>query len=496
MNRLTKPKFRRAGSALILSMGILLLLAVISALVMNVLGNRHRQVYQAAAWHSALLAAESGVDMAVAELRRSLQDPSGAFSAWTRADGTSGGPGNGATFFTFSALFRTGEGGQRSWARIEVAAPPELRDSRGTQWYRVRSIGYSEVPGGRVLAGNPLDVELRKLDFRVDHRTQTPVATPQASRLVEAIVKPVGAFRLALLSDDRIDMNNLNIVVDSYDSRDATKSTNGFYDPAKRQENGDIASNGPLIDVGNAHIYGDASTNNGQVLRASNVTGEIRDDFYQQLFPVSSPSMVPSPGTPSTVTNTTTVAASAGAPTMVILSQINLSGPKTFTITGAADGSPTFAQILVNGDVDLSGQAQIILGRGVNVRMFVKGDGDFTGNGVANPNDPLSFQLYGVQRLPDASGNISRGAFKVAGNGGFRAELRYQHGGWRRCRQHLRCVRRIHDQHDRCSGRTLRRSDWGGRFDCGLPRGELVRGRSLMLVATWRPRFRTSSRLR
>ena len=307
--------------------------------------------------------------------------------------------------------------------RIEVAAPQELRDSRGTQWYRVRSIGYSEVPGGRVLAGNPLDVELRKLDFRVDHRTQTPVTTPQASRLVEAIVKPVGAFRLALLSDDRIDMNNLNIVVDSYDSRDATKSTNGFYDPAKRQENGDIASNGPLIDVGNAHIYGDASTNNGQVLRASNVTGEIRDDFYQQLFPVAAPSMSPSPGTPSSVTNTTTVAASPGAPTMVILSQINLSGPKTFRITGAADRSPTFAQILVNGDVDLSGQAQIILDPGVHVRMFVKGDGDFTGNGVANPNDPLNFQLYGVQRLPDASGVISRGAFKVAGNGGFRGAV-------------------------------------------------------------------------
>lgn len=400
-----------------------MLLAVISALVMNVLGNRHRQVYQTAAWHSALLAAESGVDMAVAELRKSLQDPAAAFSAWTRDDGTSGGPGTGSTYFTSSVLLRTGEGGQRSWAQIEVAAPAELRDSRGTQWYRVRSIGYAEVPGGRVVAGNPLDLELRKLDFRIDSRTQMPVSTPQASRLIEVIVKPVGAFRLALLSDDRIDMNNLNIVVDSYDSRDSTKSTNGFYDPAKRQNNGDIASNGPLIDVGNAQIYGDASTNNGQVLRASNVTGEIRDDFYQELFPVTAPTMIPSPGTPSTVTATTSIAASAGAPTMVILSQINLSGQKTFTITGAADGSPTYAQILVNGNVGLSGQAQIILGRGVNVRMFVAGDGDFTGNGVANPNDPLNFQLYGIQRLPDGSGVITRGNFKISGNGGFRGAV-------------------------------------------------------------------------
>lgn len=423
MNRLTKTKFRAAGSALILSMGILMLLAVISALVMSVLGNRHRQVYQAAAWHSALLAAESGVDMAVAELRRSLQDPTSAFSAWTRDDGTSGGPGSGSTFFTSSALLRTGEGGQRSWARIEVAAPPGLRDSRGTQWYRVRSTGYSEVPGGRVLAGNSLDVELRKLDFRVDHRSQTPITTPQASRLVEVIVKPVGAFRLALLSNDRIDMNNHNIVVDSYDSRDATKSTNGFYDPAKRQENGDIASNGPLIDVGNARIYGDASTNEGQVLNASNVTGEIRDDFYQELFKVATPTMTPSPGTPSTINNTTVVAASATTPTMVVVSQIQLSGPKTFSITGAADGSPTYAQVLVTGDVELSGQAQIIIGPGVHVRMFVKGDADISGNGVANANNPLNFQLYGVDRLPDSSGVISPGNFKIAGNGGFRGAV-------------------------------------------------------------------------
>jgi hypothetical protein len=274
-----------------------------------------------------------------------------------------------------------------------------------------------------VLAGNPLDIELRKLDFRVDHRTQTPITTPQASRLVEVIVKPVGAFRLALLSNDRIDMNNHNIVVDSYDSRDATKSTNGFYDPAKRQDNGDIASNGPLIDVGNARIFGDASTNEGQVLNASNVTGEIRDDFYQELFKVATPTMTPSPGTPSTINNSEVVVASPTTPIMVVVSKIQLSGTNTFRISGAADGSPTYAQVLVTGDVDLSGQAQIIIDPGVHVRMFVVGDADITGNGVANANNPLNFQLYGVDRLPDSSGNVSIGNFKISGNGGFRGSV-------------------------------------------------------------------------
>ena len=399
-------------------MGILMLLAVLSGVVMNVLAKRHRNAYQTAAWHDALLTAESGVDMAVAELRRSLSDPTSAFNTWTRADGTSGGPDAGTTFLTSSTLLRRGEGGQQSWARVEVAAPPTLKDSRGTQWYRVRSTGYAEVPGGRVLGGESLDVALRTLDFRVDHRTHQAIAKPQASRLVEVIVKPIGAFRLALLSENRIDMNNHNIVVDSYDSRDATKSTLGFYDPLKRQSNGDIASNGTVIDAGNAQIYGDASTNGGTVLNSSNVRGEIRDDFYQELFPVTVPTMVRTVGTPTTVTASETVVASATSPTMVILSEIRLSGPKIFRIQGALDGSPTYAQILVTGNVSLSGQAGIVLDPGVNVRMFVVGDADFTGQGVANPNSPLNFQLYGVER---PSGDI--GAFKIAGNGGFRGAV-------------------------------------------------------------------------
>jgi hypothetical protein len=50
----------------------------------------------------------------------------------------------------------------------------------------------------------------------------------------------------------------------------------------------------------------------------------------------------------------------------------------------------------------------------------VIGDVDLTGNGVLNPNDPLSFQIYGVQRPKDSSGAYIRGSMKIAGNGGFR----------------------------------------------------------------------------
>jgi hypothetical protein len=410
-----KQPSNHSGSVLLLALGWIAVLAVVAATALGVIQRRHRQVFQTASWHDALYAAESGVDLAVGELRKGLRGET-PWVGWNKDSGDAGTPGDTPAYFTSSVLLRKGEGGQRSWVKVQVDAPATLRDSSGEQWYRVRSIGYAEVPGGAVVTGEELDRRLRKIDFHADRRTGETLETARACRVIEAIVKPVGAFRVALLGDVSIDMNNQNIVVDSYDSRDATKSTNGFYDPAKRQENGDIATNGEAIDTGNAHIFGDASTDGGDVLRATNVTGEIRDDFYQQLFPVMKPDMGADPGTPTTVKNTTVVAARAGAPAQLIFTEIILSGQNTLRIQGAANGSDTFAQILVNGDVKLSGQGQIILDPGVHVRLFVAGDADMTGNGVSNPNNPLNFQVYGLERAPGADPGI----LKISGNGGFR----------------------------------------------------------------------------
>jgi hypothetical protein len=213
-------------------------------------------------------------------------------------------------------------------------------------------------------------------------------------------------------------------VVDSYDSRDPDKSTNEFYDPAKRQENGDIATNGTLIQAGDAHIYGDAATNGGTVLDTSNVSGEIRDDFYQELFAVNRPKVNPDPFTPTTVNGSAILDAKAGTPSQFLLNQINLSGQNSLRIRGAADGSPTYAQIVVTGDISTSGQAQITVDPGVYLRVFVAGNVDITGNGIINTNSPLHLQIYGLDRATKTDGSPeSPGQMKIAGNGGFRGTV-------------------------------------------------------------------------
>lgn len=402
---------KNQGSALVTALIFAIVLAVIGGSTLTLMNNRYLQANQTATWQDALSSAESGIDTAVNELRKGIYAPSTAWSGWTK-DST------GNLKFTTNVVLREGEGGNRSWAEITVDTPSYLKDSSGEQWYRVKSLGIAELSGRRYVAGNDADLNLRKYDLNYDRRKNGTVSNPRATRMVESIIKPVGAFRLALLAGDKIDMNNHNIVVDSYDSREPGLKSNasGFYDVLKRQENGDIATNGILIDAGSAHIYGDASTNGGTVLNSSNITGEIRSDFYQELFDVNKPTLNPnSTSVPSSITKGVVLQANEGTPSNYSFTTVKLTASEKMLIKGVA-GKETYINILVNGEVSLSGSSQIVLEPNVFVRFFVTDDTNFSGNGISNPGSPINMQIYGVK-------NSSNPTIKVAGNGGIRASV-------------------------------------------------------------------------
>ncbi len=153
---------------------------------------------------------------------------------------------------------------------------------------------------------------------------------------------------------------------------------------------------------------------------ATNVSGEVRTDFYQEILPVSRPETMPDAGTPTSISGAETLVAKAGTPAHFQFSSIQIAGGNALRIQGAEDGSETFAEIVVTGDVDLKGQAQIIVDPGVYVRIFVVGNADFGGNGVANGSGKTTHvQIYGVSR-PKVNGvTPAKGVMKIAGNGGF-----------------------------------------------------------------------------
>jgi hypothetical protein len=223
------------------------------------------------------------------------------------------------------------------------------------------------------------------------------------------------------MSVNTLDLTNQNIVIDSYDSRDPFKSTNGLYDVNKRQENGNLATDGSLIEAGNAHIYGDVATNSGTVSGAANISGVERTDFYQEPIPVGTPSWPSINPTPYTVTNTATLNAGAkgAAASRYQLAQISLSGNTTLTLAGNPDGSQTYIEIHVTGDISVSGGAQIVVAPGVSATVYFDGNVDVSGNGIINSNNqPNDLHLYGVQPTDSSSRTVHLG-----GNGQITATV-------------------------------------------------------------------------
>jgi hypothetical protein len=404
----------KAGSVLVWTVVIIAILSLIAVETLRLVTVKYQNALQTSTWQEALLAAESGIDLAIIELRKSLYpSPNHAWEGWNNP------PGNEVTGHELTTIPNAGLNGTSMTIETNVDAPSQLIDPTNSwQYYRIRTVGTIPITGPARASDNPQDTKLRRLSLHWERFTNgilTPqlLTAPQVSRRIEAIVRPVSSFDQAIMSVGVVDLTNQNIVVDSYDSSDSTKSTNGLYDPAKRQQNGDIATDGQLIEAGNAQIYGDVATNAGTVSGAANITGVERTDFYQEPIPVGAPSWSSWNASPSSVTGTTTITASAtkgSAASRYVLTGVSLSGSKTLTVAGNPDGSQTYVEIYVTGDISVSGTGQIVVQPGVTATIYFAGNVDISGNGVLNSNNqPSDLMLYGIQPPTDTSEHVNFG---------------------------------------------------------------------------------------
>ena len=409
------------GSVLLWTVVTIAILSLLGAEVLRLVSIKYEHAIQTATWQESLLAAESGIDLAIMELRKSLfPAPNHAWEGWNNI------PGNGVTSYGLTTIPNAGLAGTPMTIEVSVDAPSSLIDNAGCQYYRIRAVGTMPILGSARAGQNRQDTRLRKLSLRWERFTNGvltahAISAPQVSRRTEAIVRPVSAFNQAIMSVNTLDLTNQNIVIDSYDSRDPFKSTNGLYDVNKRQANGDLATNGNLIEAGNAHIYGDVATNAGTVSGAANITGIERTDFYQEPIPVGAPSWPSINPTPYTVTGTVTLNAGAkeAAASRYQLAQISLSGNKTLTLAGNPDGSATYIEIHVTGNISVSGGSQIVDAPGVSATIYFDGNVDVTGNGIINSNNqPNDLHLYGVQPIDSSNRTVHLG-----GNGQITATV-------------------------------------------------------------------------
>ena len=393
-------------------LGFIVVISLVFVAVLNRSMTTYKQVSHVASWQEALLAAEAASDTAMAELRRTLFDPT-AFASWMTTDATGAPLPDGGKRLVCPQLVHGGEGNTQLDGIVTIDEPPALRDGGQRQWYRVRAIGTTYLPGVARLTADKQDHLLRRLSFVWDRKTGQRVTRPQSSRLVELIVKPT-SFENAIVSDLPMSLNNYKIVVDSYDSRDETKSSSGRYDLGKRRENGDIATNSRLIDAGDAQIYGDAYTNAGVIEDGANIRGEQRDDFYQELIPVPKPTWTTFEFSPSRVNGGATLTGGTKAnPRRYKLDSMTLAGTEILTVAPSAPGVESYVEIWLTGDLKVSGSGTIAVQPNANVKIFIEGDIDIKGNGTFNANSqPGRLQILGV---PPPAGETRKMDF--AGNG-------------------------------------------------------------------------------
>jgi type II secretory pathway pseudopilin PulG len=434
------------GSILVVALVVIAVLAAVGGFVLESATRKYHNLHQAQAWQEAIQAAESGVDLAVASLKATISSGTNASAAWdgwltptdpkvtgdpvlsalassalSTVDVVNPIPGGVQIYPELSVTQPDTAGNARLRTVVIVDSPPSLvltnSDTRRYQYYRVRSYGTADVPGPSRASEQKADTYLRRVSLQWDRWTQQPVAAPQATRAVEAVVQPVAAFEAALLGDAMVDLNNHNILIDSYDSTVAT-----YEDTPVKGSNGDVATNGSLVKAGDAEIHGDVATYGGITTGTSGITGEIRDDFYKELESVKEPNWATFDNSISQVTSAQVLQSSPdpNAPSRYKLDRIRLSGNSSEVLTFMS-GTTTpperrYVEIWVTGDVSIGGQATLKIPDGVNVKLYVKGDLDITGLGILNlGKDPHSLQVYGIPPGPDESTRT----IKVAGNGSF-----------------------------------------------------------------------------
>lgn len=403
-----------SGNVTVVVLGIMAVLSMLVGSVLTKTLKTYRHVSHIASWQEAILAAEAGADIAMAELRKTLIDPSTAFENWTTTDVNGNPLPLQGRRYTVPTLSRTGEGSRSLDAQVFMDSPPELLDG-DYQWVRIRATGTTYLPGTAYNTNDKRDNALRRFSFIQNWRTNTPVTRPQATRMIELVAKPVG-LEDAIVSNEPIVLNNHKITVDSYDSRYPTKSTLGLYDPAKMQKNGDIATNSQLINAGNATIYGDALTNAGVITNAAHISGQQRNDYYKELIPIKKPNWTTFDGTINNIASTTTLVGGTKAnPKRYKINRMSINGTDKLTILPPATGGEGYVEIWLTGDFATTGSGSIVVAPYANLKIFVEGAMDIKGNGTFNEkSQPKRLQILGVQPQTTPPPR-----FYISGNGVF-----------------------------------------------------------------------------
>ncbi|PYL95286.1 MAG: hypothetical protein DMF18_08560 [Verrucomicrobia bacterium] len=346
---------------------------------------------QVRSWKESLDAAETGGDIAYAELRKTISDPTHAFSpsnGWTYSGGA----------YTNSPV-TYGQDNLSTSSRVD----PFYYDGNGNAWYRIRTKGTAPVLGlkrvgmdDRMGPNTRGDSLLRKIDFNYDHfvatygpngdgvgQTLLPVSQPQASRRVELIAAPMTPFEAAIKAGGTFYGLGSAAYIDSY------RSTTGSYDASVKtnpsdprypdSRSGTVEINSSVATI-QGSIYGNLYTNGGTVTKkTTSIFGIIDNNVPFSLSPFAMPS--------------TAGWNYVSSPTMI--------NPNTTINPPVVNGVPqeTYVAVHVNGDIGNSSGTGPSITVPAHVHLEVYFDGNFqtkAENIINTSGYAGNLQIYGI----------------------------------------------------------------------------------------------------
>jgi hypothetical protein len=406
----------QAGSVLAIAVLTLAILSLIAAGTLAVVSSKYNSAFQASSWQESLQGAEAGVDIAMAALTANSANswagwqqvnsstpprsaPSGSFSTPT------GPPTNGQYYFYEPpALAHVGEGNNTIKVFITVdTAGAGLLDKN--QWYRIRATGTTDISGTPRASSERLDNKLRKLSLFKDRITG--VALPNnghAQRTIEMIAEPVfppDLFANGLTMGGSITLPGMGTpaILDSFDSSNAMKSTNGVYDPAKAQKRANIATLNATGSAFNGTPVLGNLTYSGKVPSGLNVTGTIATPYKTVIPPVTDPQPVGAGFIPLIAVLPAINAGTQANPAQYKWTgDLTVSSGQTMTFKKVNSGSNNNYVILwVTGNINIIPKNAIIVEDGV--KLVIYGDKNFTFDGGSFNNK----NTYATNGRPPAS---------------------------------------------------------------------------------------------
>ena len=435
-----------AGSALICVLCTIFILSLIGATVLlNCAARYNVTSKQVKGWKEALYAAEGGGDIAFAEVRKLVSNPTAAFSGWTSGVPAPGPSSNGPyTFGQSNSLSTT----------VTVDRLQPTPNPNGVFCYRIRATGTARLFGlprtgldsaltanGTHFAANSAtrgngDTLLRKIDFKYDHFKATygdgdmnsptlqTVPYPQITRRIELIAVPqFASFTGGLMVGNAFAGPGHAGVVDSYNSKnyslpgyaynpaDATNPASAYYADAR---NGNVSvGTASFTDWG--PIYGNVTTNGGNVTHSgTSISGTIDNNVPFTIPPL----VIPNTGVTSgftaksgTTLDLSNLPAGTGTTPLAPAQYVYSSLTSGLTITGQTVGGngpnknapiETYVTIVVGSAGSTTGDiGGITLGPGVNAKIYFTGSLNVSASALVNNNVDGAVGVYTLN--PDGS---------------------------------------------------------------------------------------------